>query len=265
MKVLKDKSIDQLHLICNKGDKETYEALQKVAPGSYFELNPAARLGFAGLLPVLSREIARLSIAKGPDSPLAMAPPPLPPIKDAPKLPEIAVPAAPASEAAPTPPKVDLAPSPPPDAVKNPRIPPAPPSPPVARVQSPPRAETPALKTVQSTEMFSEHDSMRLIIAIAAWTAVIAAAIGLLLLAGQKLYLQKSLPGLGDISKAVAAGLIAGLAGGALSQWFFQNTSGGAAMDLLTRSAAWALLGGLLGAGIGIFVPNLKWHRGLLG
>jgi Ca-activated chloride channel family protein len=74
------------------------------------------------------------------------------------------------------------------------------------------------------------------------------------------------------MGKAVAAGLAAGLLGGVIGQWFFQSavsgsgSSGAAAVwEVISRVLAWGLLGGLLGAGMSVFVPNLRWQNGFLG
>src|SRR5262249_1958129 len=68
LRALRDKKIDQLHIVCNKSEKAIYERLQSVSKGTWFELK-RGKIGFDALLPILSREIARITIAAGPAAP----------------------------------------------------------------------------------------------------------------------------------------------------------------------------------------------------
>lgn len=268
LKVLKDKGIDQVHLIVQPRDLPTYQQLQQVAKGSFFDLQKTSKAGFASLLPILSNEIARTTVADQPAGPLAKEPPPLPkanepaalPAEKTPNPPSEKAPAAPAVEQ-PTPPKANP--------VEIIRV--APPALPVAADVAPPQAEAPTLQSVQSTAVFEEKDRWQVLIAIALWTAVVAAGIALTLVGGQKLYLQQRWPTFGDMGKALLAGFVAGLAGGFIGQWFFQSTALtlgarlGWLVDVVGRVLGWTLLGGLIGAGMGFFVPNLKLKRAFLG
>ncbi|MFO0969037.1 MAG: GYF domain-containing protein [Gemmataceae bacterium] len=265
---LREYKINQVHLICKERDHKIYGDLHKIAKGAFFDINRVTEAGggaFAALLPELSKEIARITVADRPDAPKPLAPPPLPAAEKAPEPPKSAAPPPPAVAGAATPPQAPPPPTLPVEKELNlPRLASAAPPPPVASVATPPAAEAPRA-SVTSTDMYSEKDQLQLLLASAVWTALLAAGVGLLLVTGQKLYLQQTLPGVGDVTKVVGAGLGAGLIGGALGQLFFQLTGGGAGWDIVTRTVAWGLLGGMLGMGIGIFVPNLKWHRGLLG
>src|SRR5262249_11497493 len=69
--------------------------------------------------------------------------------------------------------------------------------------------------------------------------------------------LRQGLPGAGAVALALAGGLIAGLAGGAVGQGLYQFGAG--------RGVGWALLGALAGLGLAVFVPNLRPAPGLLG
>jgi hypothetical protein len=141
----------------------------------------------------------------------------------------------------------------------------APPPLPTAFTQALPPASAPTLKAVQSTQAFAAEDRSRLIVAIAIWTAAIAAGISLLILGGQHYYLRQTWLTPIAAAQALIGGLLAGLVGGAVGQLFYQSTSGGTAWDVLSRIVGWGLLGGVLGGGLALFVPNLKWSRGLLG
>jgi hypothetical protein len=136
----------------------------------------------------------------------------------------------------------------------------APPPLPTGAVPDLPASAAPTLQAVQSTQRYAEGSEGRLLLSSAVWTAIIAIGISLLILSGQHYYLRKSwLPPLA-IAQALGGGLAAGLVGGAVVQLFFQFTGGAA-----SRVIGWSLLGGLLGSGLALFIPNLKWSRGLLG
>jgi Ca-activated chloride channel family protein len=142
----------------------------------------------------------------------------------------------------------------------------APDAPPPSPVEDlPPATAVPTLQSVQSTGAYAEEDQFRLLLAVIIWTMVIAAATSLLILSGQHLYARQKWVGLGDGSKAVVGGMLAGLVGGAAGQLFFQAIQGTAALEVLSRFVGWSLLGGLIGLGMAFFVPNLRWDRGLLG
>jgi hypothetical protein len=261
VEVLKDLKIDQVHLIVKKAHLPTYQALQKNAKGGFFDLEEASKgvAGFTGLLPILSKEIvttigAAEAVSKAPPQPDSAPPPPPPPGEKAPDPPSETPPAAPRSEP-PQAPKSGVV-----EALKV-----AAPVPPVAAAVTPPRADVPSLQGVQSTQTFADKDRFQLLIAIALWTATLAGGIALALIGGQKLYLQKAWLSFGEAGKAVAAGVVAGLVGGALGQWFFQSTSGSALWSVVSRLPAWAILGGLIGGGMGFFVPNLRWQRAFVG
>ena len=138
---------------------------------------------------------------------------------------------------------------------------PAPPAPgsAAALARSP---AVPGLPALLSTEKYAETDRFQLIVAVAVWTAAIAAGISLLILLGQLMYRRKGFLHIGDAAKAVTGGVLAGLIGGGVGQ-----TLGGTsdAWDAVSKIIGWGLLGGLIGAGMALFVPNLRWQRGLLG
>jgi hypothetical protein len=129
-----------------------------------------------------------------------------------------------------------------------------------------PPPEEPVLKAVQSTQAFAARDRFRLLLAIVVWTMVTAAAISLFIAAGQQLHTRSAWVDLPGGGKAVAGGLLAGMAGGAVGQLVFQSIAGGGpAWESACRVLGWGLLGGLIGAVMSFFIPNLKWWRGTLG
>jgi hypothetical protein len=129
-----------------------------------------------------------------------------------------------------------------------------------------PRARSDStLKGVQSTDTYFASDRVQLMVAIALWTMVIAGAISIAILAGQRFYTRRNWLDIVDSNKALVGGVVAGAVGGCCGQGFFQLTSGSPAWEAASRITSWTLLGGLIGVGLAPFVPNLKLHRGLLG
>ncbi len=141
-----------------------------------------------------------------------------------------------------------------------------PPLPPVQAARDlPPISPPPVLKGVQSQETFAAESSVRLLVAIAAWTAVITAMIAMALCAGQHRYLRQ-----GWLHPTAAmwgwlGGLVAGLAGGVAGQLLYQVAPGTPAGELLFRVLGWTLLGSLAGLVLAFFVPNLRSDRGMIG
>lgn len=262
---LKEKKINQVHLITKQQYRSLYEPLQNGMAGSFFDLDNAAKGGneFASLLPKLSQAIVKITVAERPAAPLAEAPPALPPAEAVPAPPKAAAPRPPTAAAA-VPPKA--APPPPPLATLEvqPRLAAVPP-PPAESLSAAPSAAVPQLQGVQSTQAFAEEDRIQLLLAIALWTAALAGGICLALVGGQKLYLQQSWLGLSDAAKALGIGLGAGAIAGIVGQSFFQFTTVSPSIVIVSRVLAWTLLGGLLGAGLAFAVPNLQWLRALLG
>lgn len=122
-----------------------------------------------------------------------------------------------------------------------------------------------AVKAVQSDEAFAAGSDGQLVAAIAGWTAMIAAAVCLVLVGGQYHYLRSALPPAGPAVVAAAGGLLAGVVGGAAGQGLYLLAPGVAVLDVAFRVIGWALLGGLAGAGLAAFIPNLKAVHGLAG
>lgn len=275
LKLLKDRKIDQIHLIVNPAHRPIYEKLHAVAKGGYFDLQKASKVGpgsegFTSLLPVLSQGIADTIEAAGPAAPRAADPPTPPPPPPPPAGLASEKPPPPRAATPPAPPKVPVPPPPVAGIAAAPRV--AAPQPPTTASPTPPRADESGLQGLQSTLVIPQEYRLQLLGAIALWSAALAAGIGLALVAGQRLYLQRGLPRFGASFKALLAGGIAGLIGGAAGQWFFQSTAAPADSTVLalvweatSRVLAWGLLGGLLGLGMSVFVPNLRRLGGFLG
>lgn len=198
--------IGQFHLMTLLAHKRKYEALQRQAPGSFFDLQQAARgsgEGFAQLLPHLGETIARITLANRPPTPLAPSqrPPPLPPV---------------------------------------------------------------GIKAMQSNVEFDANAAARLVVALAIWTATLAAGTSLALVAGQSWYLRGGLPPVLAWLRAAGGGLLAGLVAGGVGQLLYQ-TSGGLWADPAFRLLGWLVLGALVGGGMSFCIPNLRFRSGVLG
>jgi hypothetical protein len=136
---------------------------------------------------------------------------------------------------------------------------------PAATPQAAAAPAAPSVQSVASSGKFAAGSEGQLTLATGVWTGAIAALVCPLLLAGQSHYLRGSLPGVGGIALGLLGGLVAGAVGGAAGQGLFMATSGNAALGTAFRVLGWALLGGLAGAGLSLFIPNMKWFLGLAG
>jgi Mg-chelatase subunit ChlD len=227
--------MSQVHLVVRQVDYDrSYKPVGDKFRGTFIDLTMVNEKSdaFVGILSKLGDDISRITTSAA-EPPPPKGPAPLPPATAA-KLPP---------------------PLPPATTTKRPAV---------AKVILPP-ARPPVVRAVQSTQTYAETDRTRLLLAIAVWTMVIAGCISLLILAGQEFYTRRAWVTPGAGGRCVAGGLLAGLVGGVAGQVFFQATSGGTAWDLVSRVLGWGLLGGLIGGCMSLFVPNLKWTRGLLG
>jgi hypothetical protein len=126
-------------------------------------------------------------------------------------------------------------------------------------------AAVPSVQSVASSGQFEAGSEGQLTLATGVWTGAIAALVCLVLLAGQSHYLRGSLPAVGAVAIGFLGGLAAGAVGGAAGQGLFMATSGNPALGTAFRVLGWALLGGLAGTGLSLFIPNMKWYLGLVG
>jgi hypothetical protein len=134
-----------------------------------------------------------------------------------------------------------------------------------AKPQAAEAAAKPTVRALQSDTAYEESARGKLLLASAVWTGAIAALVCLVLLAGQSHYLRGTLPAVGAVAIGLLGGLAAGAVGGAAGQGLFMASSGNPALATAFRVLGWALLGGLAGAGLSLFIPNLKWVHGLAG
>lgn len=108
------------------------------------------------------------------------------------------------------------------------------------------------------------------------WTALLAVFTSLLLAAGQNFLMRRKLLAPRDAALVLVGGALAGLVSGAVSQYLFalgaQNVAdrvegAQALLPLILKAGqvvGWGLLGGLLGAGMASFIPNLPRLRASL-
>ena len=121
------------------------------------------------------------------------------------------------------------------------------------------------VKAVQSSKDYEKGSEGRLALASAVWTGAIASLVCLTLLSGQHHYLRGTMPAFGGIAGGIVGGLAVGLVGGAAGQGLYMVAQGGEVLAMIFQIFGWALLGGLAGIGLSLFIPNLKRVHGLAG
>jgi len=102
------------------------------------------------------------------------------------------------------------------------------------------------------------------VVPVGLWTALIAAGLTAALLAGQNYYLGKGvLPGGPKALALVTGGAAVGFVSGSVGQGLYAlfGLAGAAGLGF---AGGWALLGGLLGWGVGFFLPNLDARKAAL-
>ena len=104
-----------------------------------------------------------------------------------------------------------------------------------------------------------------LMLTSAFWSAAIVMPICLALLAGQHHYLRGSLPDAKGLGVGVLGGIAVGMVGGGAGQMLYFLAPNSLALNIIIRIFAWALLGGLAGLGLSLFIPNMKRLLGLAG
>lgn len=121
------------------------------------------------------------------------------------------------------------------------------------------------VKAVQSDQTYDASAAGQLVVAVGVWTGAVAALVCLFLVGGQHHYLRGTLPSAGGTAAGLAGGALAGALGGAAGQGLFLLAPDNAALALVFRVLGWTILGALAGAGLSLFVPNLKTAYGLAG
>lgn len=112
---------------------------------------------------------------------------------------------------------------------------------------------------------FEKSQAWRLWIATSLLFAFLAFGLALALIMGQRLYMRQSLFDGGAIAKALFT-LLAGLVSGFLVELIFTSIEGmPLAVAIILRTFAWTIVGAVIGLSMALFVPNLKWYKGLLG
>ncbi|MCI0702620.1 MAG: hypothetical protein L0241_16170, partial [Planctomycetia bacterium] len=108
--------------------------------------------------------------------------------------------------------------------------------------------------------------SWRMVIVIGLWTALLAVGLSLALVVSQNRYLGRSWVSGRQAAIILAGGGLAGVIAGAIGQTLFGLMARSGVMPEVGFLAGWLLLGGLLGRGVGFFIPNLHpWRSALAG
>jgi hypothetical protein len=144
------------------------------------------------------------------------------------------------------------------------------PLPPPAEVASQPLAievpDAPVIRGVQSQQSFDRSSSGRLLFATGIWTAAFTGVICFMIVASQYFHLrQEGLP-VADVARSIAGGLAAGFVGGAVGQLpllFLADAP--PVVTQFSQFLGWTMLGALAGSGMSLFIPNLRFDKGLLG
>jgi len=126
----------------------------------------------------------------------------------------------------------------------------------------------PAALTLKETRSRSQV-SLKATVVVGLWTALLAIFASMLLVCGQNLLMHRRLFALRSLAIVVGGGLLAGLVSGSVSQYLFALGAQEFASQMEDPSrlvkagqvAGWMLLGGLMGAGMGFFIPNLPRVR----
>lgn len=136
---------------------------------------------------------------------------------------------------------------------------------PDGKAELPARPEAASIKGVQSSDNYDASAKGQLVLAVGVWTGAIASLVCLFLLGGQHHYLRGSLPAAGGILAGLGGGLLVGIIGGAAGQGLFLLAPDSTILQIIFRVMGWTILGSMAGAGLSLFVPNLKLVYGLAG
>ena len=121
------------------------------------------------------------------------------------------------------------------------------------------------VKSLQSSEQSEAGSEGKVVLRSAVWTGSITALVCLMLLGGQHHYLRGSLPSVGGVLAGLGGGLVVGFVGGAAGQGLYLLAPDNAVLTAIFRVLGWTILGAMAGAGLALFVPNLKLVYGLIG
>ena len=124
---------------------------------------------------------------------------------------------------------------------------------------------TEGMLTIEVVALPPSSPRWPMVVVVGFWTALLAMGVALALIVGQNYYLRRRLLGVTEALKGTGGSIGAGLIAGTLGQLLFQSAADVASLEVARRVAAWTLLGGLLGLGMTLFVPNLKTWRALSG
>jgi Ca-activated chloride channel family protein len=97
------------------------------------------------------------------------------------------------------------------------------------------------------------------------WGGFLTVGASLGLIIGQNYFLRRRLLSQRELIFSIAGGLAAGMIAGAVAQVLYVMLSQFSNVAIAARIIGWGILGGIVGSGMSLFVPNLSWKKGLTG
>jgi hypothetical protein len=99
------------------------------------------------------------------------------------------------------------------------------------------------------------------IVLVAVWTALLSLGLAFALVIGQNRYLRRNWVSTKQAALLFGGATAVGFVAGAIGQIFYGLVNHLPALEPIGRVAGWVLLGGLMGAGMAYFIPNLPRRR----
>lgn len=112
---------------------------------------------------------------------------------------------------------------------------------------------------------FGNYTYAQSLFRVSGWTMFLAGGIGLAIAYAQSWLVGRKQIGWKRFVALAAMSMTAGIAAGFSGQVLYSMFSWWPAVDVVTRTAAWALLGALLGGGMSYVIPNFHAKRGMVG
>ena len=113
----------------------------------------------------------------------------------------------------------------------------------------------------KSEQQSPEPEFWKTVLIIGLWTSLLAIGLSLALVMGQNRYFDRPLLSFSQGMPVIGGGLAAGLVAGGTAQALLSLISQFALLAKIGWIFGWVLLGGILGRGMGLFIPNLETKK----